>query len=183
MVVKFEDLNVFMKGLFFVIASLFFTQTLLAQGAEISRDSEGNKILKGFMTKGELSTDTAFKWYGENQKGYLPYESALSALKANKDSLNFLVFGGTWCHDTQFILPKFFSLTDAAGFSQDRVTLLGVDRSKKTIQHLSEAFGIVNVPTIIVLKNGKEVGRVVEYGKYGMVDKELGEIITASAKK
>jgi hypothetical protein len=58
---------------------------------------------------------------------------------------------------------------------------LGVDRSKKTIQHLSEAFNILNVPTIIVLKDGKEIGRVVEYGKTGMFDKELGEIISGHA--
>jgi hypothetical protein len=53
-----------------------------------------------------------------------------------------------------------------------------VDRSKKTIQHLSETFHIINVPTIIVLKDGKEVGRIIEYGKSGMFDKDLGEVIT-----
>jgi hypothetical protein len=26
------------------------------------------------------------------------------------------------------------------------------------------------------MKDGKELGRVVEYGKYGEIDKELGEI-------
>ena len=56
--------------------------------------------------------------------------------------------------------------------------MIGVDRSKKTIQHLAEAFGVINVPTIIVMKNGKEVGRVVEYGKYGLYDKELAEILS-----
>jgi thioredoxin-like negative regulator of GroEL len=42
---------------------------------------------------------------------------------------------------------------------------------------LSEAFGITNVPTIIVMKNGKEVGRVVEYGHTGLFDKDLAEIL------
>jgi hypothetical protein len=106
----------------------------------------------------------------------------LQTLKSSKDSLSFLVFGGTWCHDTQFILPKFFSLTDAAGISQDKITLLGVDRSKKTIQHLAENFSVVNVPTIIVLKGGREIGRVVEYGNSGMFDKDLGEIISGQKK-
>ena len=35
---------------------------------------------------------------------------------------------------------------------------------------------IINVPTVMVMKEGKEVGRVVEYGHYGMVEKELAEI-------
>jgi hypothetical protein len=38
---------------------------------------------------------------------------------------------------------------------------------------------IIDVPTIIVMKDGKEAGRVVEYGKYGLFDKELGEIIAS----
>ena len=54
-------------------------------------------------------------------------------------------------------------------FLQDRVTLIGVDREKKTLSHLSEALNVTNVPTIIVLKNGKEMGRVVEYGKLWIV--------------
>lgn len=149
----------------------------MAQPAEISRDASGTKIVRGFLTKQELATDTAFAWFAANQQGYVPEQNALQALRANKDSINIVAFGGTWCGDTKNILPKFFVLADAAGLSQDRITLIGVDHSKKTIQHLSEAFGITNVPTIIVMKNGKEVGRVVEYGHYGMFDKELGEIL------
>ncbi len=52
--------------------------------------------------------------------------------------------------------------------------------AKKTLHHLAEAFQVTNVPTFIVLKNGKEIGRVVEYGRYGMIDKELGEIVNAN---
>ncbi len=168
------------RFLFFLIASVSF-QFLFAQAPEVSRDTNGEKILKGFVSKQDLAGDTAFAWFAENQKGYAPYASALQSLKKSKDSLQFLVFGGTWCHDTQFILPKFYSLSDAAGVSQNQITLLGVDRSKKTIQHLSETFNILNVPTIIVLKDGKEIGRVVEYGKTGMFDRELGEIIAGKA--
>jgi thiol-disulfide isomerase/thioredoxin len=84
---------------------------------------------------------------------------------------------GTWCEDSHFIIPKLFALTDAAGFSKDRITLIGVDREKKTLSHLSEALNITNVPTIIVFQNGKEAGRVVEYGKSGLFDKDLGGIL------
>lgn len=171
-----------MKKLLFFCLVLFFGSVAFAQSSEISHDAEGNKVIKGFMTKQELATDSAFKWFADNQKGYVPEQNALQAFRANKDSINIVAFGGTWCGDTKYILPKFFVLTDAAGLSQDRVTLLGVDHNKKTIQHLAEAFGVVNVPTFIVMKNGKEIGRVVEYGKYGMFDKELGEIISHASK-
>jgi hypothetical protein len=52
-----------------------------------------------------------------------------------------------------------------------------VDRNKKTVGRLSEALNVTLVPTILVFKNGKELGRVVEFGKYGMFDKELAEIL------
>jgi thiol-disulfide isomerase/thioredoxin len=169
-----------MKKFAFILPAIFSFSIIMAQAAEIIRDNEG-KILKGFVSKQELAGDSSFKWFAENQKGYAPYAAALQTLKTNKDSVQFLIFGGTWCHDTQFILPKFFSLSEAAGVSQDHITLLGVDRSKKTIQHLSERFNITNVPTIIVLKQGREIGRVVEYGKTGMFDRELGEIISGKA--
>ncbi len=172
-----------MKTILFLAVALLTIHTSFSQSAEVSRDASGNKILKGFMSKKDLTSDTAFLWFTENQKGYTPDPNTLLALKNNKDSINIIAFGGTWCSDTKNILPKFFLLSDLAGFPQDRVILLGVDRSKKTIQHLSEAFHITHVPTLIVMKNGREVGRVVEYGKYGLFDKELGEIISNSGKK
>lgn len=145
---------------------------------EVLSERAGEKTFKGIISKEVLQNDSSFKWYAENLKGYTPNTLALEGLKKNKDSIQMIAFMGTWCEDSHFIIPKFYSLLDASGFSKDKVTLIGVDRSKKTLSHLTEALNITNVPTIIVLKNGKEVGRVVEYGKYGIFDKELGEIIS-----
>jgi thiol-disulfide isomerase/thioredoxin len=169
-----------MKKILILISCCFlFSGAIFAQSqAEISRDSVGNKILKGIISRKELETDTAFSWWAENLKGYTPQSQALTELKKNK-SIEFIAFIGTWCSDSKFIIPKFFSFIDAAGFPGDRVTLIGVDRSKKTLSHLAEAMNIIDVPTIIVMKDGKEAGRVVEYGKYGLFDKELGEIIAS----
>lgn len=165
-----------MKQFLFAAALIISFQTAFAQ-TQISQDGNGNKVLKGFMTKQELATDSSFKWFKENQQGYTPDQNALQRLRANKDSINIIAFGGTWREDTHYILPKFFVLADAAGLSPERITVLGVDHDKKTIQHLSEAFDITNVPTIIVMKNGKEIGRVVEYGHTGLFDRDLAEIL------
>lgn len=146
---------------------------------EVSKDG-ADKVLKGIISRDLIAKDTSFKWYGQNQAGYKPNENATKALQAKSSELQLIVFGGTWCDDTKYILPKFFALTDAAAFSQDRITVIGVDRTKKTISHLAEALGVINVPTIIVMKEGKEVGRVVEYGKTGVWDKELGEIVNSA---
>ena len=148
-----------------------------AQTPRITRDASGGKIITGFMSREELSQDTAFTWYASNQQGYKPNASAIVSLKSNNDSIHILAFGGTWCGDTRYILPKFYSLADSAGLASSQITLIGVDRSKKTVHNLTDAFKVTNVPTLIVMKNGKEVGRVVEYGRTGQWDRELGELL------
>jgi thiol-disulfide isomerase/thioredoxin len=159
-------------GLLFGMVSFAQTQY------EVTHDGQ-DKILKGIISRDLITSDTSFKWYKQNLAGYTPNEQATNALKAGSSTFELIIFGGTWCIDTKYILPKLYAITDAAVFPQDRITLIGVDRNKKTLSHLAEALGIINVPTIIVMKDGKEVGRVVEYGKTGVWDKELAEILKA----
>lgn len=163
-----------------VLAFSFVSASFAQTQFEVLVERPNEKSLKGIISRSLLEKDSSFKWYAENLKAYTARPDATAALNNNRDSLQLLVFMGTWCEDSHFVIPKFFSLTDAAGFPQDHITLVGVDRSKKTLGHLAEALNIKNVPTIIVLKNGKELGRVVEYGKYGLFDKELAEIIVGS---
>ncbi len=167
-----------MKKIFFATLVIFAGVVTMAQKTEVNVEANGTKIIKGFMSKNDLKNDSAFMWFAENQKGYVPDASALYALNKNRDSIHILAFGGTWCSDTKNLMPKFYFLAEAGGLSENHITLIGVDRNKKTLYNLTEAFNITHVPTFIVLKNGREIGRVVEYGKTGMFDKELGEIIS-----
>jgi len=168
---------------FLAIALALLTGTAVFSQTETSKEADGTKIIKGFINKQDLLSDSSFAWFRQSGAGFTPQAAAVEAFRKNKDSFNMVVFGGTWCGDTKSLLPKFYGLADAAGYSNDRITLIGVDRSKKTIQHLSEAFNITHVPTFIVMKNGVEIGRVVEYGKYGSIDRELGEIVSKSMGK
>jgi thiol-disulfide isomerase/thioredoxin len=136
------------------------------------------KILRGIINKYLVMNDTAFSWYEPNQRFFAPDTATLNIFeKAKTSKIQFVIFGGTWCEDTQFILPKFFKLQEMAGLSDDLVTFFGVNEEKKSLGHIAEAFGITNVPTIIVMKDNKEIGRVVEYGKSGKWDKDLAEIL------
>ena len=158
--------------------AILLNQSLSAQNQyQVLVERPNEKSYKGIISREVIESDTSFKWYAANKKGYTPAAGAVDALKTASDSIQLLTFLGTWCSDSHFIIPRFFSLLDSADFPPNRLTLIGVDRSKKTLSHLTEALGIINVPTIIVYKNGRELGRVVEYGKYGVFDKELAEII------
>ena len=162
--------------LLILIVGLVLTANAQSQ-YQILPDKSGGKILKGILSREILMSDTSFSWFAENQKGYSPNKDALEGLKKHADSLQLLVFMGTWCEDSHFIVPKLYSLADAAGFKSSNITLIGVDREKKTLSHLSEALNVTKVPTIIVLRNGKEEGRVVEFGKFGLFDLDLGAIL------
>ncbi|MBC7948473.1 MAG: thioredoxin family protein [Chitinophagaceae bacterium] len=168
-----------MKRLFFcTLLAIGFCLNLTAQTSyEVIVDRDGSKILKGIITRDLLEKDTSFNWYASNLKGYSPNADALNGLKKFGDSIQLLVFMGTWCDDSRYIIPKFYSLLDATAFPKEKITMIGVDRSKKSHSNLTDALNIINVPTILVMKKGREVGRVVEFGKYGTFDKELGEII------
>lgn len=135
------------------------------------------KVLKGLLNRSVIESDTTFKWFKDNYKLGRVDAPAVEAFKKNGSQINMVIFGGTWCEDTQNLLPQFYRLADNANFPDSSITLIGVDRNKKTLDNLSDAFHITNVPTFIVMKDGKEVARVVEYGKYGQIDKELGEIV------
>jgi thiol-disulfide isomerase/thioredoxin len=144
---------------------------------ETTVEENGTKIMKGLLSKEILIYEPSFTWYADNEKNYTPNAAAVEALKKNGAKIHIIAFGGTWCGDTKSILPKFYQLSTAAGFNQAHLTVWGVDRNKKTYGALAEALGITNVPTFIIMQNGKELGRVVEYGKTGQWDKEIGEMV------
>jgi thiol-disulfide isomerase/thioredoxin len=168
----------------FILTTCIFITGTFHSGAQsqyiVLTDSahSNTKILKGLINKINLANDTAFSWYAESRRIYpVPDTSAVAALKKNADKIFLIIFGGTWCDDSQFILPKFFKIQEAAGFPESRITLFAVDRNKTTIGTIAQAMNILDVPTIIVMKDGKELGRLVEYGKTGKWDKELAGII------
>lgn len=178
-VITFADYKMIMKRFLpvFILTLLIGADVAAQHQYQVLVERPNEKTFKGFISRDVLLADTSFHWYAENLKGYKPNAAALEGLKKHKDSIQLIVFMGTWCEDSHIVIPKLFALTDAAGFPQDRITLIGVDRNKKTLSHLSEALNADKAPTIMVMKNGKEIGRVVEFGKYGLFDLDLGEIL------
>jgi len=174
-----------MKKLFFSVSimMLFFGCSVKkaavayvpAHNYEISYDN--GKVFKGLLKRTDIESDTAFKWFQKNMQYGTANAAAIEAFKKNSGKFKVVVFFGTWCEDSQNLVPVFYRLVDKAGYPDDNITLIGVDRAKTTLDNLHTAFGITNVPTFIIMKDGKEVNRVVEYGKYGEIDKELGEIV------
>ena len=71
-----------------------------------------------------------------------PDTLAVAAFKNNADKIYFFIFSGTWCEDSQFIIPKFFRIQEASGFPENRITLFAVDRAKTTTGSIAQAMNI-----------------------------------------
>ena len=157
-----------------LIAIIIGLGILTRAESEYSVSSDGtHKILKGLISRDMLEKDTAFSWFHQNRRSYAPGAASVATIRANAAQLQFLVFTGTWCEEAQYILPRFFSLIDAAAIRADQVTLIGVDPSKKTVRHLTEEMHITAIPTFIVLKNGREIGRISPVSKDSPWEREL----------
>ncbi|MGE9311180.1 thioredoxin family protein [Niabella sp. CJ426] len=152
--------------------------TAQAQNYGTVKDRTGKKLLKGFVTDSILKADPAeFKWFAENESVYKPAEAVVNSFIAQKDSVTFMVFFGTWCPDSHYVVPRFYKILEQAGVDKKRVTLFALDRTKKDEAHFATNFNVLHVPTIIILKEGKETGRVVEYGATGKFDEELAKVL------
>ncbi len=75
------------------------------------------------------------------------------------------VYFGSWCGDSHEYLPQFFSLIDRtakkAGVHPKSIKYFGLDR-KKTYEGYSNTRSIERIPTFVFLKDGREIGRIVE---------------------
>lgn len=138
------------------------------------------KTWKGILTREALQADSSFGWFKENYTAYIPHAEGLASFRQYRDSVQLLVFMGTWCDDSHFVIPRLYAMIDAAGFLESRLTLIGADRNKQTWGGITDALSVKNLPTILVYHQGKELGRVVEYGRYGQFDREIGEILRAA---
>lgn len=130
-------------------------RTLAAMPAATAR------ILVGKVSQGELFRDYPAFW--SNYRSYVPRKDAVEMIAAVTGSHDVLVFFGTWSKDSEREVPRILRILDAADNRNLKPALYGVGRDNKEGIGMSERFGIQRVPTTIVLRDGVELGRIVEY--------------------
>ncbi|MDA3613996.1 thioredoxin domain-containing protein [Polluticaenibacter yanchengensis] len=135
------------------------------------------KTLKGIITSEQIINDTAFNWYAANLKWFKADSVTVQEMRNKIGKNHYTIFAGTWCEDSHNILPKYLTLLKAANIPESDITLIAVDRNKTTIGGLEKAFGVTNVPTLILRQSSNEIGRIIEYGASSMPEKELLELL------
>jgi thiol-disulfide isomerase/thioredoxin len=91
------------------------------------------------------------------------------------------IFLGTWCGDSRREVPRLWKAIDAAGGTVPfQIHYVGVDRQKKEPAAEIAREGVRFLPTFIVRRDGREVGRIVETSPNG-VESDLLALLTGKA--
>ena len=152
-----------MKGILLVMALLINFSAMAQRPYKIIKDTtETGKIYDGLITFDDLKAESAFPWMTTGMKAYTPEDKSMGLLKFYLRQYNLVVFLGTWCDDSQNLIPKLAKVLEDLNYPATKVTMYGVDRDKTTFGNEQKKYHIRHVPTIILFRDETEVGRITE---------------------
>jgi hypothetical protein len=126
----------------------------------------GGPMLTGTVTRGEIETSLP-AWRDEIAAASVDAEAA-RALREVPPGAEVEVFLGTWCGDSRRVISRLFVALEEVPDPPFELELIAVDRSKRDPEGRVEGRDIRFVPTIIVTRDGVEVGRIVESAPHGV---------------
>lgn len=138
----------------------------------------GGLIFSGQITFDDLNKEQSFTWLTSSAEAYHPNEKTLGYLKTYLPDYTMVVFMGTWCGDSQYLIPRLKKVLQLINYPDSKLVMYGVDRAKTTKSGEEKQYNITLVPTIILFKNGKEVGRVTESVRKS-IEEDLALIISS----
>lgn len=134
------------------------------------------KMLIGLCDKKGLEKDIYGFYFKSQYDIYKPADSYIKKLEEVIDDFEVTIVLGTWCSDSQREVPRFFKVLNDAGYNDRRVKVIAVDKMKQAIVVDISDMHIQRVPTFIIYKDNKEVGRIIETPK-GSLEKNLWNIV------
>lgn len=166
------------------IIVLFLTITLIQSCVEkviINREVESaeyGKMLLGTQSFDQFQKAPYQEWYQENYSLYPVDKKSIDELKKLKlNSYRITVFLGTWCGDSKRNFPRLGKILDATRFPKNKLKIIGVNKKKQSPNGEEVKYNISKVPTIIIEKYGKEIGRITEEPETGFIEKDLVNIL------
>ena len=113
---------------------------------------------------------TGPQWQDRYDK-YDPPAEMIDALKARLGAgMKIDVYLGTWCPDSRNNVPPFLKILDRAGATLP-VKYYNVPRkSDRNAKYYVEEMQVERVPSFIFYRDGKEIGRIIENPKAGMIE-------------
>lgn len=141
--------------------------------------AEEEPALTGRVTREELE-EAMPSWMGAMVEAEIDEEAAV-ALASVPPGTEVTVVLGTWCSDSGREVPRFWrALDQVGGLVPFEIEYLAVDREKEEPAELLDGLEIEFVPTFVVRRDGREVGRIVESAPGG-IEADLLALLTGEA--
>jgi thiol-disulfide isomerase/thioredoxin len=165
--------NVFRKY-FVVLVFMFCNLSFTSCGS----DSSETEDLVGKFTWTEWQKKAGWKDYSASD--YTPNAIVTDSLKKiiHFDEISFVIFASNWCHqDCEPQVPRIMKLLKEIGYEQNNIVIYGLNRTKKEPAIPISQYKILYVPTLVIIKNGEEIGKIVESPAESW-EKNILEIVT-----
>lgn len=144
---------------------------------EVDSKNDG-KMLLGAQTLDQFRKEPFKTWFDEEYNRYKVDQPSLAELRKEKlNSYNLVVFVGSWCEDSHREFPRLIKILESLKYNKDRMQIIAVNRKKESPAGEEGPYNIHKVPTIVVKKYGKEVGRIIEMPETGFLEKDLLNIL------
>jgi thiol-disulfide isomerase/thioredoxin len=151
-----------------------------AAGAEAAKAAKAETELVGPVTREQIES-THPEWM-QSEVSASPDREAARGLAAVAPGAEVTIFLGTWCGDSEREVPRLWrALDEAGGDVPFQIRYVGVDRQKKEPSAPIANYEIEFVPTFIVFREGREVGRIVEEAPHG-VERDLLDLLSGKAR-
>lgn len=149
---------------FIVIASVSLCFSLSAQHInQIITDTTLHKeVLIDICNREGLNGPVFGTYFEPEYTAYQPDQEILQAIGNMLGDYHITIVMGSWCSDSQEQVPRFYRILDMLQFPEDQLTIICVDRKKKTIRSDIQSLDIQLVPTFILYKANTESGRIIE---------------------
>lgn len=129
---------------------------------------------------GEMSMDKLWETvpvWRSVMKNYEPNAQAVEQIKATDKDTTVTLALGTWCPDSKNYIPRLIKALRAAGNDKIQVKLVGIDNQFREPVTTVQPRRITNVPTVIVERGGREIGRIVETPAAPTMEEDLASIL------
>jgi len=165
-----------------IVLSSCSTQQKGVEANKVTAVKNQRGDLVGFANKESFQQAPYKTWFTQKFNTYKPDPSTIASLKKGLKEIKIKGFMGTWCGDSKRETPRFYKILEQADFNLNNFDLVTVNRSKKTPDNLQEGLDIKRVPTFIFYKDGKEIGRYVEYARESL-EKDILKIVAGQDYK
>ncbi len=150
-----------MSRLFPVVVILAASLLAISCGGSRQVSAPSEPMVLGPADRTFMS-DPAYRAFAVTYDTAAISEDVVELIRMVQQDAEFLVFFGSWCGDSKREVPRFLKIADRAGIPAERIRLHGLDRSRRSPDGLEQGYAIARVPTFIVLRGGREEGRIVE---------------------